>query len=277
MTLKSGALTVFVLWCVFLPGCSEREEPTVAPGSTLTADDALRKAEAELAAAGISFSLDEPGALMNPEDLIPAPVDLEDAEKQLNFEEAIAQLNIALAEIEGRDEAGVIGSVSDRALIHFHLGFMYCFDAVSRLLLSDNPQETFVIEHNPNDLDNPWYNFDISPDTQAELNATEDPLEYPLAFTFEERQAIIDAADLLDDAALKPKEPNIQPQFSSVDRQPYTGSAIWHFQKAASLFGQYESEVMDALNTFNEELEGMRALLQAHAEEWGFIYTPPVR
>jgi hypothetical protein len=242
----------------------------------MTADDALKEAEARLEAAGIPLSLDEPGDLMHPEDLVPDPAELGDAEKQAKFEEAIAQLNIALAELERQEETGVLGSVSDRALLHLHLGFAYCFDAMARLLLSDDPEETFIIERDDSDTDSLWYTVDVAPDVKAELDATEDPLEYPLAFTVEERQAIIDAADLIENAVVKPRAPNIQPQFSSVDRQPYTGSAVWHFDKAAILFGQYVPEIMESLDMLNEELEEMRAMLQRKSEEWGFIYIPPV-
>ena len=279
MSFRNGVLSVFIIWCALLSlsGCLIEEEPTVAPGSTLTADNALKAAEIELEAAGFTISLDEPGDLMHPEDLIPDPAELGDAEKQANFEESIAQLNITLAELEQQTETGPLGSISDRASVHLYLGFAYYFDAISRLLLSDDPEETFVIERNSEDPDDPWYTFGVSPAVQAELNAAEDPLEYPLVFTVEERQAIIDAADLIDDAVVKPEEPRIQPQFSSVDRPPYTRSASWHFQKAAELFGQYSPEIMDALDMFNETLEDARAVLQEEAEEWGFIYISPVR
>ncbi len=253
------------------------EEPTAAPGSTPEADNALKEAEIALEAAGFKIFLDEPGDLMHPEDMIPDPAELGDAEKQANFEESIVQLNIVLFELERQIEGEPIGSISDRALVHLYLGFAYCFDAISRLLISDDPEETFIIERNTDDPDNPWYTFGVSSAVQAELDATEDPLEYPLVFTVQERQAIIDAADLIDDAVVKPKEPGIQPQFSSVDRPPYTRYAVWHFQKAADLFGQYSSEVMDTVNMLNEALEDMRAMLQEQAEGWGFIYIPPVR
>ena len=279
MISKNGILPALVISSalLFLSGCSEREEPTVAPCSTLEADNALKEAEARLEAAEVSFSLDEPGDLLHPEDLIPEPEDLAYADKQANFEKAIAQLNITLAELEQQDESCVLSSISDRALVHFHLGYVYSFDAISRLLLSDDPKETFIIKRDPDDPDNPWYVLDVSQEVHEELDATEDPREYPLAFTTEELQAIIDAADLIDDAVVKPIEPNIQPQYSSVDRQPYTGSAIWHFQKAANLFGQYDPQVMDTVNELNEELEEMRAMLQKKAEGWGLIYIPPVR
>lgn len=278
MIIKNSILQTLIILSVllFLSGCSEREVPIVAPCSTEAADNALKKAEARLESAGISFSLDEPGDLLTPEELIPSPEELGDAEKQANFEEAIFQLNTVLTELERQGESCVLSSISDRALVHLQLGFIYSFDAISRLLLSDDPEETFIIEINA-DPNNFWYTLDVSPAVHAALDATEDLLEYPLAFTVQERQAIIDAADLIDDAVMKPREPNIQPQFSSVDRQPYTGSAVWHFQKAANLFGQYNPEMADTLEEFNKTFEQMRAILQANAEVWGFTYIPPVR
>ena len=261
---------------LFSFGCSEKEGPTTAPGSTLKADDALREAEAKLEAAGVSLSLDEPGALMRPEDLIPNPVNLAYAKKQSDFEAAIDQLNIVLAELEQEGQAGPLGSISDRALVHLYLGFTYCFDAISRLLISDDPEETFVIKRGMNASHNGWYTFGISRDVQAKLDAAEDPLEYPLVFTVKERQAIMDAADLIGDAVVKPpKALDIQPQFSSVDRPPYSRYAIWHFQRASSLFGQYKPELRDTLEDFNKQLEDMRSRLLSKSVEWGFGYTLP--
>lgn len=261
----------------FLFGCSEREEPIVAPCSTPEADATLKEAVARLEAADVSFSLDEIGDLTNLQDLIPPPEDLADAAKQANFEKAIAQLNITLSELERQGGSCVQSSISDRALVHLHLGFIYYLDAMSRLLISDDPEETFIIEPVNDDPDNPLRTFDVSQPVHDVLDATEDPREYPLAFTVKERQAITDVADLIDDAVVKPLEPNIQPQHSSVDRQPYTGSAIGHLQKAASLFGQYNPELTDTVEEINEWLEEARAALQESAEEWGLTYIPSSR
>jgi len=292
MVLKNSAFPVLIILSILplLSGCSEREEPIVAPGSTLKADSALKEAKARLEAAGVTFCPHDPGDLI-PEELIPNPNDLADAEKQANLEEAIAQLNIVLTELEQQSRSDVLGSISDRVLVHLQLGLVYLFDAVSRLLLSDDLEETFIIdfdlaefssddEDEDSDEDSPWYTIGLAPDVQADLDATEDPREYPLVFTFAERQAIINAADLLDDAVVRPTESTIQPQHSSVDRQPYTGSAIWHFQEAINIFSQYSPEdpdMMDMVEDINEELEEMRAVFQENAEKWGFIYIPPVR
>ena len=306
MIFRNSALPVLIILTIllFLSGCSEREEPVVAPGSTLKADGALKEAMARLEAAGVSFCPYDPGDLL-PEDLIPEPEDLADAEKQANLEEAIAQLNIVLAELEQQSGSDVLGSISDRMLVHLQLGLVYLFDAISRLLLSDDPEETFIIEFDlaefsledededededkdkdkdkdeGEDEDNPWYTIGLAPDVQVELAAMEDPREYPLVFTVKERQAIIDAADLLDDAVVKPTESYIQPQHSSVDRQPYTGSAIWHLQEAVNIFGQYQPEdpdMIEFVEEIKEQFEKMRAVFQEKAEQWGFIYIPPVR
>lgn|GEM_PF-1584952 len=277
MILKNVVLPGLIISSILLFsfGCSEKEEPAVAPGSTLKADDALKEAEAKLEAAGISLSFDEPGALMHPENLIPDPGDLAYAEKQSDLEEAIDQLNIALAELEQEGQAGPLGSVSDRALVHLHLGFIYFFDAISRLLISDDPAITFIIGQNATAPCAGWYTFDISPVVHAKLDPAKDPVEYPLTLTVKERQAILDAADLIDDAIVKPRASDIQPQLSSVDRPPYSKYAIWHFQKATSLFGQYKPDVRDALEDFNECLEDLRSDFQSKLETWGFSYTVP--
>ena len=260
---------------LFFPGCSEKEETGVAPGSTLKADDTLREAEANLEAAGISLSFDEPGELLYPENLLPDPSNLGNTEKRKNLEEAIEKLNIVLAELEREVPEGTLGSISDRALVHFYLGFAYFFDAISRLLISDDPSETFIIKFDPVKPCNRFYTFDISPIVRAKLYAAKDPLEYPLAFTVKERQAIMDTADLIDDAIVKPEALNIQPQFSSVDKPPYSKYAIWHFQRAANLFGQYKPDLRDALEDFNACLENWRAGLQNNLEKWSFTYTVP--
>ena len=148
-------------------GCSEREEPTVAQGSTLKADNALKEVEAKLEAVGISLSFDEPGELMHPEDLIPNPDDLKGADKQKSFEESIEQLNMALAELEQEGQSDPLGSISDRALVHLHLGFLYVLDAVSRLLNSDDPVETFIMKSGTDASPDQWYTFDVSPEVHA--------------------------------------------------------------------------------------------------------------
>jgi hypothetical protein len=268
---KSCLLLSLILF--FSSGCYEREDPVVAPGSTLEADNALKEAEAKLEAMGLSLSFEEPGDLVVPEKLIPDPSVLADEIKQKDFEEIIDKLNVVLAELEQEGPNSPLGSVSDMALVHLYLGLVYVFDAISRLQISDDPSETFVIANNTQD--GFWYSFGVSLATKAELDAVQDPLDYPLVFTAKERQAIIDAADLIDDAIVKPRAPEIQPRLSSVDRPPYSKYAIWHFEKAAILFGQYKPDVKDALDDLNESLDDMRSEIQARSESWGFTYTLP--
>jgi hypothetical protein len=50
---------------------------------------------------------------------------------------------------------------------------------------------------------------------------------------------------------------------------------MWHFEKAAELFGDYKPDIRDALEEFNESIEELRAWLQDGAEGWGFTYTLP--
>jgi len=277
MICKNIILSGFIILCVLFlfSGCAEDEEPDdVARGSTADAEAALKVAEEKLEAAGISMSFDEPGELVHLEDLLPTTEDLEGPENQSRFEDAIGALNTVLAELEQETEDGYLGSTSDRALVHLYLGFSYLFDAISRLLISDDPAETFIIELNPGGL-GPLYNFGVSPIVQAELDATENSQDYPRAFTHKERQAIIDAADLIDDAIVKPIAPDIQPRLSSVDRPPYSRHSIWHFEKAAVLFNEYSPEIGLSLEKFNQNLENMRTKIQSRAEDWGFTYTLP--
>ena len=278
MVCKNVVLSVLIMICALLlfSGCAEEEDQNdVAPGSTLEAENALKEAEDKLEEAGLSLSFEEPGDLTHLEDLLPDTDDLADAENQGRFEESISALNTVLSELEQETENSPLGSISDRALVHLYLGFVYLFDAISRLLLSDDPAEDFIIEFNPGDSEEPLYNVDASPELKAALRAKEDPLDYPLAYTQKERQAIADAADLIDDAIVKPLAPDIQPRYSSVDRPPYSRYAIWHFQRAAILFNEYAPEIGVSLDNFNEEVDKMREKLQRRAEGWGFSYTLP--
>ncbi|MBD3183996.1 hypothetical protein GF312_17055 [Candidatus Poribacteria bacterium] len=270
--IKNKVIFLVVIICIFSSyGCREREESPTGPGSTSEADKALKEAELMLKEAGLDISFEEPGELLEPEDMIPDLKDLEDPEKKEKIEEAIGLLNTALNELDAERDA----SISDQALLHLYLGFLYMFDAMSRLLISDDPAETFILEFEPGETQEPWYSFEISQKVQNDLASMADPIEYPLAFTVKERQAIIDAMDLIDDAIVKPLSPDILPQFSSVDRPPYYRYALWHFNKAAALFGQYKPEIMDAMDEFNRELDKFRRIFQDKSEMWGFTYNLP--
>jgi hypothetical protein len=98
-------------------------------------------------------------------------------------------------------------------------------------------------------------------------------LDYPLAFTIKERQAIIDAIDLISDATAKPSSARIQPQASSVNGPPYIHSAIWHFIQAINLLGEYNPELRQSLQDFNDQIDKFESLLQTKAKSWGFSYT----
>lgn len=278
------SFTILFLMLIFPFGCSERDELTTAPGSTAKADEALARAELSLKAAGIPTSFDDPGELAHPEDLVPNPDELGSEEKQRNFEQVIEQLNIVISEIEQEAQASpskihssniIIGSISDRGLVHFYLGLAYMLDALARLLISDNPKETFVIEFDPNAPSGEWFTFDVSREVKDELDAKTNPLDYPLAFTHKERQAIIDAADLIGDSVIKPRAENIQPRSSTVDRPPYANSALWHFQKASDLFSQYNPDLSESLEDFNKQVAKLESRIQRNSENWGFIYTRP--
>ena len=266
-------LLVSLIVFAFLSGCSEREETTTNPGSTLKADTALKSAEQNLKSAGIPISFDDPGQLAKPEELVPELKSLGTVEKQKNLEEAINQLNTVLSELEQEAKlAPPIGSVSDLGMVHFYLGLAYVLDAISRLLLSDDPNTTFIIEYDPK-ASSDWFKLDISKEVKAKLDATKNPLEYPLAFTVKERQAIIDAVDLVNDAVVRPTDKNIPPQSSSVNGPPYVNSALWHFEKAIGLFAQYDPDLQDALEEFNIQIDKFESMLQQDSEKWGFTYT----
>jgi len=267
-------LLVSLIVFAFLSGCSEREETTTNSGSTLKADTALKSAEQNLKSAGVPISFDDPGQLAKPEELVPNLIMLGTVEKQKNLQEAITQLNIVLSELEQEAKlAPPIGSVSDLGMVHFYLGLAYVLDAISRLLISDDPNTTFIIEYDPKISTDAWFKFDISKEVKAKLDATKNPLEYPLAFTVKERQAIIDAIDLVNDAVVRPTDKNIPPQSSSVSGPPYLNSAIWHFEKAIDFFGQYAPNYRDAIDKFNVQIGKFESMLQNDSEKWGFTYT----
>lgn len=271
-------LTISIL--VF-SGCAEREEETVSPGSTEQADSALRKAEDNLIAVGVKMSFEDPGELTQPEKFIPKLIDLASQDKQKKLEEAIGQLNIVISELERKKPApsafeyyyDTIGSTSDMALLNFYIGVAYLLDAISRLLISDDPNETFILDFNPDTTYGNWFTFDISKEVKEKLDNTKNPLDYPLAFTEKERQEIINAIKLISDALVKPSSPNIQPQSPSVKDPPYKNSAIWHFEKSISLFSQYNPEIKKSLDDFNKQIKEFESMLQKDSNKWGFTYT----
>ncbi len=278
---KSDILIFFTLLIFIFMGCAEREDDSVFPGSTEKADSALRIAEDNLIAVGVKMSFDDPGELTQPEKFIPKLSDLASQDKQKKLESVIEQLNIVISELEQQKLAPSvthssyqkIGSISDMALAHFYIGIAYLLDAISRLLLSDDMAETFILDYNPYADYGNWFTFDISKEVKAKLDATKNPLDYPLAFTEKERQEIINAIKLISGASVKPSSPNISPQSPSVKDPPYKHSAIWHFEKSVSLFSQYNPEIKKALDDFNEQIDRFESMLQKDSSQWGFIYT----
>lgn len=259
---------------VLLIGCADREEDTTAIGSTPKADAALKEAEKNLKDVGVIISFKDPGELAHPQNLVPKPEDIASQEKQKKIADAIIQLNIVISEIEQEAKmAPPIGSVSDRGIVHFYLGLAYLLDAISRLLISDDPKTTFIIEYNPNASSGEWFTYGISNETKAKLDSIKNPLEYPNAFTEKERQAIIDALDLISDAIVKPKLTSIKPQSSTVNGPPYLHSAKWHFKKAIGLFSDYNAELRDALKDFDNQIDKLETVMKKNAESWGFSYT----
>lgn len=265
---------------IFL-GCAERDEDLVLPGSTKEADIALKKAEDNLIAVGVKMSFEDPSELTQPEKFIPKLSELASQDKQKKLESAIEQLNIVISELEQKKQAPsmtsssfqTIGTISDMALVHFYLGVAYLLDAISRLLISDDPNETFILDFNPNASYEDWFTCDISEEVNKKLDATKNPLDYPLAFTEKERQAIIDAIKLISDALVKPSSADIKPQSPSIKNPPYVNSAIWHFEKSNILFSQYNPEIKKALDDFNEQISKFESVLQKNSSKWGFTYT----
>jgi len=270
-------MLIFAVVLSLLSGCSEREEPETYNGSTPEADAALKQAESYLKLAGLKISFDDPGELAKPEDLIPKPNEIASKEKQEYIQKAIEQLNIVVSEIE--QEAALapalapIGSLSDRGIAHFYLGLAYILDAISRLLTSDDPATTFVLTYDPDAEMGEWFKYGITLETQAKLDAVKNPLDYPLVFTLKDRQAIIDAIDLIGDAAVKPASASIQPQTSSVNGPPYLHSAIWHFEKAVFLLSEYAPDLKEPLQEFIDEVDNFESILHENAERWGFTYS----
>jgi len=262
---------------IFTSGCFERNDPITALGSTSKADEALKKAETILEKIGITFTLKDPGGLTNPEDLVPnlgnVLRELGSVEKEMDLEEAVVQLNIVLSELE--QEAKGESSLSDMAMVHFYLGITYLLDAVSRFLISDDPEETFIIEYDPKSPSGKWFAFDISMRVKVKLVLTDNPLDYPLIFTLKERQAFIDAADLIGDTKLKPRAPNIQPQSSSVDRPPFLKSALWHLEQAVNFAQQYSPDLVEIHEEFNRNISDLEDTIRQDSVDWGYTYILP--
>jgi hypothetical protein len=279
MTRALVLLIVLMMSSILLMGCADRGEDATNTGSTPKADAALKEAEKNLKEAGVIVSFDDPGELAHPGNLMPKPKDIANPEKRQKLENAITQLNVVISEIEQEtDPALSKGSFSDRGIVHFYLGVAYLLEAISRLLLSDDPKTTFIIEYNPIE-DNPnadlseWFTYDISNELKAKLDATKNSLDYPLAFTEKERQAIIDALDLVGDVVVKPRSPKIQPQSSTVNGPPYIHSAVWEFKMAIKLMGEYNAELRNALQKFNDQVDSLESKMQEKSKLWGFAYT----
>jgi hypothetical protein len=280
MTRVLCLLIALMMLSILLIGCAARDEDTTnTTGSTPAADAALKEAEKNLTDAGVIVSFDDPGELAHPGNLLPKPKDIANPDKRKKLEDAITQLNTVISEIE--PETGTTlpkGSISDRGIVHFYLGVAYLLEAISRLLISDDPQTTFIIEYNPIE-NNPnanvseWFTYDISNEVKAKLDATKNSLDYPLVFTEKERQAIIDAVDLVNDAVAKPKSPKILPQSSTVSGPPYIHSAVWEFKIAIKLIGEYNAELRDALQRFNDQVASLESMMQEKSKSWGFTYT----
>ncbi|MGQ9609799.1 MAG: hypothetical protein ACUVWN_10870 [bacterium] len=281
MIQKYNILIFLTLLIFIFMGCAERQEDLVSPGSTEKADSALREAENNLIAVGVKTSFDDPGELAQPEKFIPKLSELANQDKQKKLQYAIEQLNIVISELEQKKLAPstisssfqTIGSESDKALVHFYLGIAYLLDAVSRLLLSDDPAETFILDFDPDATYGNWFTFDISKEVKEKLDSTKNPSNYPLAFTEKERQAIIDTIKLISDSYVKPSSPSINPQSPSVKDPPYKHSAIWHFEQSTIFFGQYNPEIKNALDDFNEQINEFESKLQKDSIKWGFTYT----
>ncbi len=265
---------VYLFLLALIIGCADREEDITAIGSTPKADSALKEAEKNLKDVGVIVSFKDPGELTNPQNLIPKPDGIASQEKQKKIADAITQLNIVISEIEQESKmAPPIGSVSDRGIVHFYLGLAYLLDAISRLLISDDPKTTFIIEYNPDASSGEWFTYGISNEVKAKLDSVKNPLEYPNVFTEKERQAIIDALDLISDAAVKPKLISIKPNSSTVNGPPYIHSAMWHFKKAVGLLSDYNAELRNALRDFNSQIDKFDSIMKQNAESWGFSYT----
>jgi hypothetical protein len=277
MIRRCSLLLILAVMLGLLIGCSERIEPTTFAGSSTKADTALKEAQRNLNLAGVKTTFDDPGALSKPADFIPVPSELARVDRQENLNRAIEQLNIVVSELDQEVQSGSsfepAGSLSDRGIVHFYLGLSYILEAISRLLLSDDPETTFILEYDPNAPTGVWFTYDISQETKTKLDSTTNPLDYPLAFTIKERQAIIDAIDLISDATAKPSSARIQPQASSVNGPPYIHSAIWHFIQAINLLGEYNPELRQSLQDFNDQIDKFESLLQTKAKSWGFSYT----
>lgn len=270
-------LLILVLLLGLLSGCSEREDAEDYSGSSATANAALEKAENYLDLAGVKTSFEDPGELSKPEDLVPQPNELASLEKQENLKKAIDQLNIVITELDKEaslaPSAAPIGSLSDRGVVHFYLGLAYVLEAISRLLTSDDPETTFILTYDPNAAMGEWFTYGISKTTKAKLDAVKNPLDYPLVFTEKERQAIIDAVDLISNGIVRPLSPSIQPQSSSVDGPPYIHSAIWHFYNAIDLLSEYAPDLEEPLREFYDQISVFESILHDNAETWGFTYT----
>jgi hypothetical protein len=261
-------------------GCSERPDPAAdEPEAARQANEALRLAEQAMKNAGISISVEDIGDLDGLREQLPSPEELGDPATREQLETAIDQFYVVfdatnvfldpmeLLPLERRAAPAQIASdglsVSDQALVHLYLGYLYALDAISRLV--EVGQDLFEIEY-PKDLKSgEIYVFRFLREEEIKALSPEQVLEN--FFGAAQRQAMVDALALLTGGTVEAA--GLRP---AVDKARFRRSAVYHIGKAAEVAEAISPEMKRALEQFDETFHQVltRNILK-EVERWGFV------
>ncbi|RKY01205.1 hypothetical protein DRP77_10160 [Candidatus Poribacteria bacterium] len=272
---------------ILLMGCASRErEEGVAPGSTSKADEAVAKAEAIMASAGIALSFDELGSVSDLNEMLPDPLEIAQLEKSV-IEESVASLYEALDELgdvtvpaSPAPALEVRPSKSDLAMLHLHLAYLYVLEAVRRLMLVRGDMYTISFPEEPVTETLEVYRFELSPEAEERFKRLEEdptttPYDYLKQFTIAQRQAILDALVLLTGVEIY-IEANpalgIPAQRPQVDRSIFRRDALYHLEKALGYAVGIAPALEEAFQEFKRTVqENFSYKLLEDARRWGFI------
>jgi hypothetical protein len=285
-------LVVFSTLVVLLLGCATRERGGRSPiGSTSSANEALRSGLENMKKAGIEISLSDFSNLSSLERILPDPVKVADPVVKDYIEAAIDDFYRVLSEIEGLESGKNpapsgperVGSLTDLAMVHLHLAYLYALDAAAELLIGG--KRVFEVSYDPKG--SPPYSFKLTPYGEERMKAIEEmgekaePADYLSIFTFEERQSLINALRLLVGAVVTvdpmPSR-GIPAQGPTVDERRFPFNAIYHLLRAMRYAGLINPEIEGGIRELNEAIDEFNKRMEEEARKWGFkVYIPPLK
>lgn len=257
---------------IFVLGCADRDaDDGDLTDDEKTANDAIRKAEAAMEDIGVEMAFDDLSNLENVRSQLPDPQELQKPATRDKLAEASSAFYVALDayDVELPPETLVPTapqaklatlSESDQALVHLYLGYLTSLDALARLAAAGG--DLYEISY-PNDLNSgEIYKFEflVSIDGMS-------PQEVLALFNAEQRQAVLDALDLLAGAVIA-----AEGQISQVDHDVYRRSVFFHLERVSELARNLSPEIQAALADFEESITThlLVEILTEVETRWGF-------